>query len=195
MNTQIIPQAPFVQQALEQFKEQFPHFSSKPSNVARIHKAADAVLAGRVRSTNDPHTFVVTSNSDSNGCYLVNTQAHSCECLWSTHGKCCTHRIEVRLALTALELQKQFDYEQAQQRQREALAEMLKSENSTWDYVDSQIVHVCDDGFTGANIFGVGSNLWCARCNHNMPEHLMTRESRIAYNYNCSIDEDTEVSE
>lgn len=196
MNTKIIPQQQFLEQAVAEFVRKFPEWETNPNKAKRLEKAHKAVAAGNVRSTNDPHKFVVLSNTDPTGSYIVNRQTKYCECRWNATGKVCTHRVEAYLAVSAMEMQKQFERELDEQRRKEEFANLWQSQpGGTWDVIDSHILHVCDDGYTGATIMGVGAEMWCHRCNEQMPHTLLVRESRIAYIYTSAANNQDEVSE
>lgn len=180
MNTRIIPSPLFIQQAVSEFQSRFPEWCSQ--NASTLESAANTVHLGWVYRTDNPHRFNVCANSEMGTMYTVDRQVKSCNCPWSIQGKLCSHRLKVHLAVRATEMQQQYEQELDEQRRKEQFAQMFEdAETGTWDMIAGNIVHVCNDGFTGANIFGLNSELWCGRCNEHMPHTLMLRDSRTAY--------------
>lgn len=163
----IVPNILFLTEALAELQADHPIWFEQ--HRTRIYSAANDVTNGAVHPTSDPQKFMVASHSRPDVTHLVDRQARKCRCEWGYNGKLCRHRIAVHLALRGFDLQETYERDQQEREQARKRSELFENPKGAWDNVNGQIIHICPDGFSGANVFGVGSDMWCGRCTENMP--------------------------
>lgn len=225
MNTQIITQDAYIETAVCELLQNFPKWASQFEHQVRIERAERIAKRGGIESLGDNRYSVPSErnngepyivNRSVGSCECADYRNHLFDT--SKTGWKCKHRIATYLAVRAAELEAQDHDAQelltnnepkpdpqppskpkrklVSARTRKTKIAQTPEPVGTWDIsAMGEVVHVCADGYNTAPIMGVGADLWCHRCNQQMPAVLMTRESRIAYNYVSSLAVDDQEAE